>query len=159
MRRTRFVGFTLLEVVASIAVLGLAAATLVTLQGEIGEFASPQKAAISNQRGVLLAEACAERVLKTRELLSGPLSGVQDANVCDFLEASFSPYTVAVAVTRLAAETSVTGTCAPPTIPLCPRFCSGSTRSGPACAQFNITVTHGTTNQSLDPVWFLMVER
>lgn len=151
-------GFTLIELVITIALLGIAAATVVTVQGSLGKSLAVDSAAVNDNFALALAEACSEKVLASRVVLVGQTGVFSNAFDCAFNDTSsqpknrFAPFTASVAVRRLAkdeaASTLVGG------FANCPR---DANNKGPACAEATITVSGN--NQAFPSIWLLLVQR
>jgi len=77
-RRPKGDGFTLIEIVVLIAIIGIAAGGLMNLYGAIGR----QSLSVDDrQRGLLLVEACAEVLVASRQLISSTVTGtIADAS-------------------------------------------------------------------------------
>lgn len=135
-------GFSLIEAVFLIVLLGVAAATMVRVFGSI---TSSQAGVDVRQRGVLLAEACAELVFSSRRLLQTTDEGASPASCsgntsalcdCAVLHPSYTPYTAALRVSRL-------GVTSPMPYPALCYAPNNPQRSDPQCVQVEITVSGG----------------
>lgn len=145
-----------MEAVFLIVLLGVATATMVTVFGAI---TSSQVDVDEKQRGVLLAEACAERVFSSRRLLETADVGLSPANCsgnpsalcdCQGLHASYAPYTTSLQAWRLGVSASM------PYPSLCYEPNSAQ-REDPQCVQVEITVSGGGV--TFPPVFLQLSDR
>lgn len=160
-------GFSLIEAVFLIILLGAATAAMVTVFGAIG---SSQSDVDVRQRGVLLAEACAERVFSSRRLLntneegatpssgcgSDPATETRALCDCEGLNTSgvYAPYSVSLWAWRL------DGTVTPNPNFTRPSLCYQPLNDpdlDPTCIQVEIRVS--SPSATLDPIFLQLSER
>lgn len=140
-------GFSLIEAVFLIILLGAATAAMVTVFGAI---TSSQSNVDVRQRGVLLAEACAELIFSSRSLLNNAVVGV--SSECTVLNnlSYYAPYSASVSVSRL----GVTDPMPYPSLCYAP---NNPQRTDPQCVQVEITVSGGGV--TLPAVFLQMSDR
>lgn len=140
-------GFSLIEAVFLIILLGAATAAMVTVFGAIG---SSQSDVDVRQRGVLLAEACAELIFSSRSLLNNTVEGISPE--CAVLNNSsyYAPYAASVSVSRL-------GVTSPMPYPSLCYQPNNDPALDPACVQVEITVSGG--GATLPPIFLQLSER
>lgn len=147
-----------MELVITIVVLGIAAATVITVQSSIGKSLEVDADNVDTNFAVSLAEACSEKILAARTVLIGQTGVFANAFDCTFNDSSsppknrFAPFTASVSVRRLAKDdpaSNLSGGFAN-----CPR---DSLNKGPACAEATVTVSGN--GETFPSVWLLLVQR
>ena len=157
-------GYTLIEVIVLIVIIGIAAAGLITLYGAI---ARQPVVVTDRQKGVLLVEACAEKLFSSRRLLvssdterdsaSCDQEAMKDKAICEchasLPPGDFEPYTPIVTVTRRGA----TGAGALSRPALC--YTPPGTGAAPNCVQVEVGAQTGPSAQEIGPrVFFQLSE-
>ena len=155
-------GYTLIEVIVLIVIIGIAAAGLITLYGAI---ARQPVVVTDRQKGVLLVEACAEKLFSSRRLLVSSDTGTVASCVSSELTRAicechaslplkdFEPYTPIVTVTRRGA----TGAGALSRPALC--YTPPGTGAAPNCVQVEVGAQTGPSAQEIGPrVFFQLSE-